>query len=271
MAEELTIGRFSRLSSLTVKALRYYDEIGLLVPARVDEATGYRYYSVSQLDVAELIATLRRVEMPLEAISAALRGDPDARDQLERHRNRLISQAQQTRDHIATVERLIDAASLLPNPPPTPEFTLKRYPAVPVLSVHRRVKFNGWYDLIVDSIHHVQAFGDSRGYSGLGPPYAVVPDPDDEGMVSVEIGLRTPRLLQGADDVEARVLAGGRAAATTFLGPYSGLRDLFPQLHNWMMERCLHPAGDPIEVYLTALDDRPPEVPPTTEILWPVR
>lgn len=41
------IGRFSRLCGLTVKALRHYDEIGLLKPARVDGSTGYRYYSPS--------------------------------------------------------------------------------------------------------------------------------------------------------------------------------------------------------------------------------
>jgi len=43
------IGDFSKLSLVSVKALRYYDELGLLRPARVDEFTGYRYYSASQL------------------------------------------------------------------------------------------------------------------------------------------------------------------------------------------------------------------------------
>jgi DNA-binding transcriptional MerR regulator len=43
------IGDFSRLSRVSVKALRYYDEIGLLKPVRVDQFTGYRYYSADQL------------------------------------------------------------------------------------------------------------------------------------------------------------------------------------------------------------------------------
>lgn len=41
--ELLSIGRFARISGLTVKALRHYDDVGLLRPARVDDATGYRY------------------------------------------------------------------------------------------------------------------------------------------------------------------------------------------------------------------------------------
>ncbi|MEJ2047981.1 MAG: MerR family DNA-binding transcriptional regulator, partial [Dehalococcoidia bacterium] len=45
----LKIGDFSRLSRVTVKALRYYDEIGLLKPVEVDRFTGYRYYSLDQL------------------------------------------------------------------------------------------------------------------------------------------------------------------------------------------------------------------------------
>ena len=47
----LPIGRFARLTELTVKALRHYAEIGLLEPARVDEATGYRFYALEQADL----------------------------------------------------------------------------------------------------------------------------------------------------------------------------------------------------------------------------
>jgi DNA-binding transcriptional MerR regulator len=68
----MTIGRFSRLTGLTVKALRHYDELGLLRPAAVDPATGYRSYSSAQVAVAEAIRTLRRLELPLDDISSLL-------------------------------------------------------------------------------------------------------------------------------------------------------------------------------------------------------
>ena len=64
----LTIGEFARASRLSPKALRLYDELGLLPPARVDEWSGYRYYEPSQLEAARLIAWLRRLGMPLAAI-----------------------------------------------------------------------------------------------------------------------------------------------------------------------------------------------------------
>ena len=64
----LTIGEFARVSRLSIKALRLYDEIGLLAPARIDSVTGYRYYDPAQLERARLVAWLRRLDMPLARI-----------------------------------------------------------------------------------------------------------------------------------------------------------------------------------------------------------
>jgi protein phosphatase len=64
----LTIGSFARASRLSPKALRLYDELGLLVPARVDPVSGYRLYQPAQLERARLVAWLRRLGMPLARI-----------------------------------------------------------------------------------------------------------------------------------------------------------------------------------------------------------
>ncbi|MBO8187995.1 MerR family transcriptional regulator [Streptomyces spirodelae] len=64
----LTIGAFAKASRLSPKALRLYDELGLLTPARVDPASGYRHYAPEQLDRARLVAWLRRLGMPLARI-----------------------------------------------------------------------------------------------------------------------------------------------------------------------------------------------------------
>ncbi|WP_326766899.1 protein phosphatase 2C domain-containing protein [Streptomyces sp. NBC_01591] len=64
----LTIGTFAKASRLSPKALRLYDELGLLTPARVDPVSGYRLYALEQLDQARLVAWLRRLGMPLARI-----------------------------------------------------------------------------------------------------------------------------------------------------------------------------------------------------------
>ncbi|MBB4911908.1 MerR family transcriptional regulator [Actinophytocola algeriensis] len=78
--ELLTIGEFARASRLSAKALRLYDELGLLRPAVVDPFNGYRRYSPDQLETARVVAWLRRIGMPLAEIRAvvAMPGDQAA-------------------------------------------------------------------------------------------------------------------------------------------------------------------------------------------------
>ena len=76
--ERLSIGEFSARSRLSPKALRLYQELGLLEPAAVDPDTGYRSYELAQLEQAHLIALLRRIALPLAEIKAVLALEPAA-------------------------------------------------------------------------------------------------------------------------------------------------------------------------------------------------
>ncbi|SCD64319.1 DNA-binding transcriptional regulator, MerR family [Streptomyces sp. di188] len=67
--ELLSIGAFAARSRLSAKALRLYDRLGLLAPARVDADTGYRYYRAGQVERARLVALLRQLDMPLARIA----------------------------------------------------------------------------------------------------------------------------------------------------------------------------------------------------------
>lgn len=68
----LKIGEFSSLSQTSITTLRHYDELGLLKPVHVDAATGYRYYSVSQLPRLHRILALKDLGFPLERVAGAL-------------------------------------------------------------------------------------------------------------------------------------------------------------------------------------------------------
>jgi DNA-binding transcriptional MerR regulator len=70
--DQMSIGEFARRSRLSAKALRLYDELGLLPPARVDKDSGYRLYEPGQLKRAGLIAALRQLQVPLAEIKAIL-------------------------------------------------------------------------------------------------------------------------------------------------------------------------------------------------------
>jgi DNA-binding transcriptional MerR regulator len=74
--DQMSIGEFARGSRLSAKALRLYDELGLLPPARVDEDSGYRFYEPGQLGQARLIAALRQLQVPLAEIKEILALEP---------------------------------------------------------------------------------------------------------------------------------------------------------------------------------------------------
>jgi DNA-binding transcriptional MerR regulator len=69
------IGDFSRVARVSCRLLRYYDEIGLFRPARIEQDTGYRYYSAAQLPRLNRILVLRDLGLSLEQIGRALRDD----------------------------------------------------------------------------------------------------------------------------------------------------------------------------------------------------
>jgi DNA-binding transcriptional MerR regulator len=97
--ELMSIGEFARRSRLSPKALRLYDELGLLPPARVDDDSGYRYYSASQLDRARLIAALRQLQIPLAEIKLIVSLEPDAgAERISEHWNATETQHRARRD-----------------------------------------------------------------------------------------------------------------------------------------------------------------------------
>ena len=83
---EISIGEFARRSRLSLKALRLYDKRGVLVPSRVDHASGYRYYDTAQLDQARLVVMMRELQLSLKAVKELLACDPaDAAKRIDEH------------------------------------------------------------------------------------------------------------------------------------------------------------------------------------------
>ncbi|MGV9908262.1 DNA polymerase III subunit beta family protein [Streptomyces tendae] len=108
-----SIGEMARDSGLGVSALRFYDRAGVLGPAWVDPASGYRWYAPEQLDEARLLARLRRVGMPLADIRLVLAGwsgeDADlVRGLLGAHLRRLEQGLAEARSEFSTIRELLD-------------------------------------------------------------------------------------------------------------------------------------------------------------------
>ena len=110
MRVRLPIGDFSRMTHLSVKALRHYHDVGLLEPAEIDPASGYRFYEPSQVPVAQVIRRFRDLGMPIDEIKEVLRApDVEARNQvIVAHLKRMESDLAATQSVVASLRLLLD-------------------------------------------------------------------------------------------------------------------------------------------------------------------
>lgn len=101
----LTIGTFSLVTGLSVTSLRHYADVGVLVPAEVDVATGYRRYDLAQVPAGRTVALLRRLGVPVDGLRRAVTEGPD--EVLREHRDRLESSLDEARTRLSTVDRYL--------------------------------------------------------------------------------------------------------------------------------------------------------------------
>lgn len=100
------IGEFSKMSRTTVKALRYYDEIGILKPECIDEFTNYRLYSTNRLITLHKIKAMRQAGLSIDEIRCILDGK-DGTELPENRRSLLISEIRERERMLSGLEFLI--------------------------------------------------------------------------------------------------------------------------------------------------------------------
>jgi DNA-binding transcriptional MerR regulator len=108
----IPIGRFAQLAGFTVRALRHYESQGLLLPARVDRESGYRYYRPEQLPDALRVRLLRALEMPLAEVVDVMRAPdgPEAIAKIRAHRARVAERIRDVEKLLERVDEWLDGA-----------------------------------------------------------------------------------------------------------------------------------------------------------------
>ena len=255
MTTLIPIGRFSRLTRLSVKALRLYDELRLLVPARVDPSTGYRYYTRAQTKRAVIIGALRAVEMPLEEIRAFVETADDAASDgwLLAHRARIAQRLAAHQEMLALIDTYVgNKPSLAPA-----EIERVERPAVQVAGVRMRTSRS--------SIAADAAAGFGRLARGLaahaitpiGPPMLVYHDVIDEqsdGDIEVAVPIAAwPDAAAGQPDQDLRpgTLPACTLATIVHRGPFTDVASAWHRLFEWVSEEGVDITGPAREVYLT--------------------
>jgi DNA-binding transcriptional MerR regulator len=265
---KLSIGDFSRMTYLSVKALRHYHDVGVLEPAEIDPANGYRFYLPSQVGMAQMIRRLRELGMPLDEVrSIVLAPDADTRDAaLIAHLRRMEAQLEATQQTVASLR------TLLQQPDDTLPVTERAIPATPALAIRERVTAVdaiAWWMEAFTLLHRtVNQNGGRRG----GPDGALFPAEffeDEEGEVTVFVPVEGAFAGALPSRVAATVVPGIRAAVAVHDGPFADLDRTYGALGTWVLERSAGAPG-PIREYYLPTGDPDDLLAHTTEVCWPL-
>jgi len=134
------VGDFSRLTRVTIKTLRHYDRLGLLVPSFVDPASRYRHYSARQVERLHRIRALLDVGFSLEQIATILHrgtGRGRLRHLLEQRRGELAARMEEDARRLAEIDASL--RELIERPPPTPRAVVRAVPPMRVAARRARV------------------------------------------------------------------------------------------------------------------------------------
>jgi DNA-binding transcriptional MerR regulator len=267
VSDLLTIGQFSRMSWLSVKALRLYDESGLLHPAHVDVATNYRYYAAEQAPVARAIAILRTLDMPLAEIKEMVTAsDPDkVRAHLDAHRALLEDRIERDHRMLERVENFIRKGAVM-----TYDISISDIEPVDVIGVT--------FETSPESIGRDGGDARNRLLEGLnreeiapaGPPRSVYHELGEDSW-TVETCFPVAGVSSAPDGLTLRRFEGGKAACAIHVGPYDELGMAYRELEVWVNERDLETASPPFDIYLNDPSEVKDPAKFETEIVWPVK
>jgi DNA-binding transcriptional MerR regulator len=265
----LSIGRFARACRLSVKALRHYDEVELLRPARTD-ASGYRFYARSQVKTAISISLLRSLDVPIPVIKEILAATAPSMvaEKLGLERQRIERDLARSRQALSCVERMMRDGDVLPYSVAVreePALTLLAVDAVTVPELHVEAGFD-LFERLLRALKLAKL-------PLLEPVLCLLPEPKEEDTMILELCAPAPRGVMR--DAAARAglrlieLPASRVAYTTHVGSYEEIGVAQHAVAAWLHEQGHSPAGAPREIYL----DDPGEVPAEerrTELVIPI-
>lgn len=240
------IGTFSQLTGVTIKALRYYDRVGLLKPAEVDRFTGYRYYTVSQIDRLNRILALKDLGLSLDEINRVLCENPSAAE------IRGMLRLKQARLHRVEARlRQIEREGQLP----THEVVVREVAAQQVLA-YRELLAGPWE--ISPLFMQVMKAAEEQEIEHVGPSLALYHhgeyrEHDLDVEVAISVGEDAPLSLPLDDErvMQKRTLPAVRVAST--LCRMESQADIFAanrDLCTWVVENGCQMADGPCrEVY----------------------
>ncbi|MBN1429115.1 MAG: MerR family transcriptional regulator [Anaerolineae bacterium] len=260
----LRIGDFARICRVTPKTLRYYDEIDLLKPNRIDPFTGYRYYTISQLPRLNRILALKDLGLSLEETRLILNDNltpGEIRGMLKLKEVELEARFADVQARLASVKARLHMIEK-ENEMPQQEVVFKSIPAQRYLSFR---------DIAQNVPDQFRKMGETlekhkiRGWS-KDRVVALYYGPPEDGGIDMEVGVIAPEGFTGSVPVEGDLAmtvsdlpAVDKMACLIHKGSYARLGETYQAFWQWIEANGYRIVEPCREVYLNNPDDVPEE------------
>ncbi len=267
MTAAVPIGEFSRMCHLSAKTLRYYHDIDLLVPDRVEQGTGHRRYSAEQVGDAHLIRRLRDLDMPLAEIRQIL-AEPYSGSQeqlVARHLDRMEAELTRVRDVVLSLRRLLRTGSRMP-------VTHRQAPDTAALCLTARLarsEVGDWCGQTFPQLYGILAQHGLDPAGAAGATYAGEFFEHDKGEVVAFVPVLPDSVPAG--DLRFSVRPRQRFAVAVHMGPFTDCDLTYGLLGRHVVDHDIALDAPIVETYLIGPDHTSDPNEFQTEICWPIK
>lgn len=262
----LTIGQFSKICMVTIKALRHYDKIGLIKPYEVNKENGYRFYSENQIPTMLLISKLKYYGFSLADIKDILACESTLLPKLKKQKHMLYDSILNTQSvineidhHIASLERTGNIMSYQNNY----EITVKETADIHVISNRQYMSvddFSKYYGMLYKRCA-------DENIVLTGECMAFYHDKEfDPKSSDIELALG----VKDADKAD-KIISGTVCASTVHFGAYSKLPEAYGAITQWINKNNYEITAAPYEIYVKSHFDKIPVDEWETHIFFPVK
>lgn len=268
----IKIGDFARLSQVSVVTLRYYDEMDLLKPVQVDDASGYRYYSAAQLPRLNRILALKDLGFSLEQIRLMLAdglSPEQLRSMLALQRSEVEKRIAGERERLIRIEARLRQIEL-EDQMPDYDIVIKTVPAMRVASRRIHIPTNDQVPVYLDAAYReTYEYVRGQGARDTGPCFTLWHSPADVyENEDVEAIVPIDRTLPGTDRIQVYELPPVQVAAVVHQGNFADFTQGHAALLEWIDANGYRNAGPYREIYIR--HDHGDLSDTTTEIQFPV-
>lgn len=268
----LSIGDFARHGRVSVRMLRHYDSLGLLVPAQVDPGTGYRSYAAAQLAQLNRLVALKDLGFTLEQIRPVLMsavGVKELHGMLRLRHAQLAEQITADTDRLAEVERRLRSIEK-ENTLSEHEYVLKALPIIRV--AQRAATVPGPSDVSAVISPMFERLGQDLPRAGISLDGTAIAtyEAAEGGELAITAGYPVTVdqvALDGVDVVD--LPAHDRVATVLHRGSMSGIGDSWQALHIWIEQNGFQHSAAARELYLETPSGRLDDW--VTELQQPIR